>query len=66
MGKFNWTSVAEAYKEIPDQFNLVNPPIRGEFPLPGDIGKSADGISRYIHDTRCVPNRILDGSSLLW
>jgi hypothetical protein len=34
-GKFNWTSVAEARKEIPDLFNLVNPPMRGTiFELP--------------------------------
>lgn len=28
-GQFNWTSVADARKEIPEMFNLVNPPMRG-------------------------------------
>ncbi|KAJ5617837.1 hypothetical protein N7537_002951 [Penicillium hordei] len=30
-GKFNWTSVAEAQREIPDKLNLVDPPMRDTF-----------------------------------
>ncbi|RGP70386.1 hypothetical protein FLONG3_7457 [Fusarium longipes] len=30
-GHFRWSSVEEAIKEIPDQFNLVNPPRRDAF-----------------------------------
>ncbi|RBR07904.1 uncharacterized protein FIESC28_10477 [Fusarium coffeatum] len=30
-GLFRWNSVEEAIKEIPDQFNLVNPPMRDAF-----------------------------------
>ncbi|KAJ5142785.1 Multicopper oxidase type 2 [Penicillium bovifimosum] len=30
-GEFNWTSVAEAQKEIPGSFNLVDPPMRDTF-----------------------------------
>ncbi|KAJ5572129.1 Multicopper oxidase type 2 [Penicillium sp. DV-2018c] len=30
-GEFNWTSVAEAQKEIPEMFNLVDPPMRDTF-----------------------------------
>lgn len=31
VGQFKWESVAEAIKEIPDQFNLVDPPRRDGF-----------------------------------
>ncbi|KAJ5400769.1 hypothetical protein N7465_011258 [Penicillium sp. CMV-2018d] len=30
-GQFNWTSVAEAQQEIPEMFNLVDPPMRDTF-----------------------------------
>ncbi|CAI7620928.1 unnamed protein product [Penicillium glandicola] len=30
-GEFNWTSVAEAQQEIPEMFNLVDPPMRDTF-----------------------------------
>ncbi|KAG0153209.1 hypothetical protein PDIDSM_5059 [Penicillium digitatum] len=30
-GEFNWTSVAEAQQEIPEKFNLVDPPMRDTF-----------------------------------
>lgn len=33
-GVFNWSSVAEAREEIPDSFNLINPPIRDTTTVP--------------------------------
>lgn len=34
VGMFNWTSVAEAQKVVPENFNLVNPPYRDSFATP--------------------------------
>ncbi|KAF8910322.1 multicopper oxidase-domain-containing protein [Mucidula mucida] len=51
-GLFNWSSVAEAAAEIPENFNFVNPPVRDGFNTP--VAKSATGGSwlalRYIAD----------------
>ncbi|KAJ5746443.1 hypothetical protein N7520_011625 [Penicillium odoratum] len=40
-GAFNWTSVAEASKAVPESFNLINPPMRDTFTtLPAYQGQS--------------------------
>ena len=68
-GKFNWTSVAEAQQEIPEMFNLVDPPMRGMrytalhvvFLVLGTNGRY-----RYLHNASCLGSAKLDGSSLSW
>ncbi len=46
-GLFNWTSVDEAIKEIPQNFNLVNPPKRDTFPTLGTVIEPAWNALRY-------------------
>ncbi|CAG8048254.1 unnamed protein product [Penicillium olsonii] len=47
-GKFNWTTVEEARKDIPDMFNLVDPPKRG---VSFQLWKHQSGGSQVIPDT---------------
>ncbi|CAI7638973.1 unnamed protein product [Penicillium discolor] len=56
-GEFNWTSVAEAQQEIPEMFNMVDPPMRV-------LG--TNGWGRYLHNASCFGSAKLDGSSLSW
>lgn len=46
-GPFRWSSVEEAMKEIPHQFNLVDPPRRDAFPSPGALNNTAWAVVRY-------------------
>ncbi|KAJ5347482.1 Multicopper oxidase type 2 [Penicillium brevicompactum] len=49
LGKFNWTTVAEAKEEIPESFNLVNPPMRDTFTtLPAFQGPSWMAIRYHV------------------
>ncbi|KAJ5308882.1 hypothetical protein N7508_004261 [Penicillium antarcticum] len=46
-GEFNYTSVAEAAKEMPGMFNLVNPPMRDTFTSPAAFQGQAWMAIRY-------------------
>jgi FtsP/CotA-like multicopper oxidase with cupredoxin domain len=46
-GPFNYSSVAEAMKEIPQNFNLVDPPIRDSFATPPAFAGPAWMAVRY-------------------
>ncbi|BCR91438.1 uncharacterized protein ACHE_70281S [Aspergillus chevalieri] len=66
-GSFNWTSVAEAAKAIPESFNLVNPPMRGLFSsnIPNLLLRRLIlDISRYFYNTPCFSRPKLVGNSL--
>lgn len=68
-GSFNWTSVAEAAKAIPESFNLVNPPMRGLFSsnIPNLLLRRLIlDISRYFYNTPCFSRPKLVGNSLSW
>ncbi|KAJ6103637.1 hypothetical protein N7486_003859 [Penicillium sp. IBT 16267x] len=48
-GSFNWTSVADAVKVIPESFNLINPPMRDTFTtLPAYLGESWMAIRYHV------------------
>ncbi|KAJ5170324.1 uncharacterized protein N7500_003107 [Penicillium coprophilum] len=48
MGEFKWTSVAEAQREIPEMFNLVDPPMRDTFTtLPALLSPSWLAVRYY-------------------
>lgn len=68
-GEFNWTSVAEAQQEIPEMFNLVDPPMRGmrytAFHMVFLV-LGTNGWGRYLHNASCFGSAKLDGSSLSW
>ncbi|CAG8925708.1 unnamed protein product [Penicillium salamii] len=50
-GKFNWTTVAEARKEIPHLFNLENPPRRDTFTtLPAFQGPSWMAVRYHVQN----------------
>ncbi|KAJ5783768.1 uncharacterized protein N7518_009445 [Penicillium psychrosexuale] len=50
-GDFNYTSVADAVKAIPDSFNLINPPMRDTFTtLPAYQGKSWMAIRYHVQN----------------
>ncbi|CAJ2509182.1 Uu.00g142080.m01.CDS01 [Anthostomella pinea] len=40
-GAFKWDSVAEAVQDVPELFNLVNPPLRDTFPTPASSLEAA-------------------------
>ncbi|KAJ6082566.1 hypothetical protein N7499_007440 [Penicillium canescens] len=46
-GEFNYTSVAEAVNEIPESFNLVDPPVRDTFTSPAAFQGQAWLAIRY-------------------
>ncbi|KAJ5788527.1 Multicopper oxidase type 2 [Penicillium paradoxum] len=46
-GLFNWTSVADAQKEIPEMFNLVDPPMRDTFTSPAALDNPSWMAVRY-------------------
>ncbi|KIY64641.1 multicopper oxidase [Cylindrobasidium torrendii FP15055 ss-10] len=51
-GLWNWTSVADAVKDIPDSFNFNNPPLRDGFNTPSTFTSDASWLAlRYISDT---------------
>jgi hypothetical protein len=47
LGDWNWTSVEDAIKEIPDSFNLENPPRRDAFASPEAAESTAWTVVRY-------------------
>ncbi|KAJ5161553.1 hypothetical protein N7492_006945 [Penicillium capsulatum] len=50
-GPFEWKSVAEAAKAVPDNFNLVNPPIRDTFTtLPAYKGQSWLAVRYHVRN----------------
>ncbi|KAJ5814377.1 uncharacterized protein N7503_001127 [Penicillium pulvis] len=50
-GTFNWTSVADAVKAIPENFNLINPPMRDTFTtLPAYKGESWMAIRYHVQN----------------
>ncbi|OJJ30871.1 hypothetical protein ASPWEDRAFT_120138 [Aspergillus wentii DTO 134E9] len=50
-GMFNWASVAEAVKDVPEMFNLVNPPIRDTFTtLPAFQGPSWMAVRYHVQN----------------
>ncbi|OQE38914.1 hypothetical protein PENCOP_c007G01199 [Penicillium coprophilum] len=51
MGEFKWTSVAEAQREIPEMFNLVDPPMRDTFTtLPALLGPSWLAVRYHVQN----------------
>ncbi|KAJ5187567.1 Multicopper oxidase type 2 [Penicillium cf. viridicatum] len=65
-GEFNWTSVAEAQQEIPEMFNLVDPPMRDTFttllPCKSQAGWQSAIMLGLIWDTNQTSRlAILDG-----
>ncbi|KAJ5374028.1 Multicopper oxidase type 2 [Penicillium concentricum] len=51
MGEFKWTSVAEAQQEIPEMFNLVDPPMRDTFTtLPALLGPSWLAVRYHVQN----------------
>lgn len=66
-GEFNWTSVAEAQQEIPEKFNLVDPPMRGRIYTSFLVVVLLLGTNRrdrYFHNASCLAGPKLVGSSL--
>lgn len=47
-GTFNWSSVAEAAKEVPESFNLINPLPRDTFNTPSALSGSSWLAVRYL------------------
>lgn len=69
MGEFKWASVAEAQQEIPEMFNLVDPPMRGMRYKAFVVVVLVLGTNlwnRYLHNASCLARSKLVGSSLSW